>query len=228
MEMDQALQDIQYVRSIIERFEHTKERPSSTLNARIQLILQSGALAGSLTVVISEIFDNHLPTRLLLEAGSDRLFQLVSLFCMTIVIALLIGGLYMVLWYGARQEKESLAEYIARNFRRFARLSFASDLLVKYITIAILVIAPAPQWIAALLLVFIADYLFQGRFFLYSVRISLVFGIVCAFAAAAHVALSIHSILPATILFSILSLGSLIIASLQLRALLRSNEGEDA
>jgi len=228
MEMEQALQDIQYVRRIIERFEHTKQRPSSTLNARIQLILQSGAFAGSLTVVISEILENHLPTRLLLEAGSDRLFQLVNLFCMTIVIALLIGGLYTVLCYGARQEKESLSVYIARNFKRFARLSFASDLLVKYATIAILVIAPAPQWIASLLLIFIADYLFQGRFFLYSVRTSLIFGIVCVFAAAAHVVLGIYSILPGAILFSILSLGSIIIAALQFRASLKSNEGEGA
>jgi hypothetical protein len=126
---------------------------------------------------LSPFEGGHLTlTRLLtLAAGSPALSTAV-VGALGIFLATMSVGLYAILWVGARKDGEQLSEYVARNFRTLSAMSFLSDLAIKFSGLAISIMAQHPEWVAPLLLLFTADYLFQGRFFVLSLGSSLVLG----------------------------------------------------
>ena len=50
---------------------------------------------------------------------------------------------------------------------------------MKFIGVALIVLANKPEWIAPLLVAYIGDYLLQQRFFTLSLKVSAVLGVVC-------------------------------------------------
>jgi hypothetical protein len=89
------------------------------------------------------------------------------------------GVLYFVLWRVARREGENLSSYVERNFAYLRVLSFGSDLFLKFIATAAVILAGRGDWVAPLLMIFTGDYLLQGRVFILPLRGALVFGLGC-------------------------------------------------
>ncbi|HCK76803.1 MAG TPA: hypothetical protein DHW07_06630, partial [Gammaproteobacteria bacterium] len=87
--------------------------------------------------------------------------------------------LYLVIWRAARNSKEEFNAYIVRNFRYARLLSYLSDLLLKFIATALVMLAGHPDWIPPLLLAFTGDYLVQGRLFTLSTRFAVLLGAMC-------------------------------------------------
>src|SRR4030067_1199311 len=98
----------------------------------------------------------------------------------------LVMCLYFLAWRGARYADQSFNDYVARNFQYRKVLSLASDLLVKFIPLSLLVLAGHSQWVAPLLSLYIADYLVQGLFFSLPTRASLVFRVASVSAGGAQ------------------------------------------
>jgi hypothetical protein len=83
------------------------------------------------------------------------------------------------LWRVARREGENLSSYVERNFAYLRVLSFGSDLFLKFIATAAVILAGRGDWVAPLLMIFTGDYLLQGRVFILPLRGALVFGLGC-------------------------------------------------
>jgi hypothetical protein len=88
-----------------------------------------------------------------------------------------------------------MQSYITRNFKYVKNLSLISDLLMKFITLSLLLLAGKAEWMAPVLMAFTGDYLLQGRFFTLPTQISAVLGIGCLASALTQFASSSHELL---------------------------------
>jgi hypothetical protein len=117
---------------------------------------------------------------------------------------------YFLAWRAARHSGQSFDDYLVRNFQYLRNLSFVSDLLVKFVPLSFVVLAGRPEWVAPLLSLYIADYLFQGRFFTLSTRVSLVLGGASLIAAAVQYFGHSTQLVWPLLHFSVISTASLI------------------
>ena len=81
--------------------------------------------------------------------------------------------LYFIIWCTARIEGESFESFAGRNFSYLSFLGFLSDLFVKFCAVSLVILAGRADWVAPLLMIFLSDYLIQGRFFVLPVRLGL-------------------------------------------------------
>lgn len=94
---------------------------------------------------------------------------------LVVVVACCYGFLYLE----AREQQQSFNLFTARHFKFFSSLSLISDLTLKYAVFFILVFAVKPEWIAATLMLFTADFVLQGRFFVLPASVTLIAGSTC-------------------------------------------------
>ena len=150
----------------------------------------------------------------LLTLSVDHLFLRVFLIgAAAILLFMLSVGLYIILWSAARKDSEEISDYVIRNFASFSALSFLSDLSIKFSAIAIAVAAKRPEWVSPLLLLFTADYLFQGRFFSLPFKLSLALGALTTIIGATQLFRgnpSLSAALSVFVAITIISMGYLI------------------
>ena len=147
------------------------------------LLLQAVAFVSALALCLLEIISGNAMTYTLMTGGQLDEFRRFGIGMMGFILVGLLITLYFVLWRAALHNGENIGAYITRNFRYVRNLSLISDLLMKFITLALLLLANKPEWVAPLLLAFTGDYLLQGRFFTLPTKASVVLGIVCLAAA---------------------------------------------
>ena len=129
---------------------------------------------------------------------------------MAMMLLLLLSCLYFTVWRAARKEGEDFTGYAARNFRYLRNLSFLSDLLIKFVVLALLIMAPKPEWIGPMLLAFTADYLIQGRFFVLPPAISLPAALVCLGLAVYQFSLGSTVLILPLVVFIVCAIASLL------------------
>jgi len=108
---------------------------------------------------------------------------------MAALLLLLVLCAYFIVWRSARRADQPFHDYIARNFRYLRLLSFAGDLFVKFAVLSLVIWHGNPEWMIPLLVLFVGDYLIQGRFFQVPFPAALLLGLAC-FATAAGLFLS--------------------------------------
>ncbi|HUB09722.1 MAG TPA: hypothetical protein VMB50_22140 [Myxococcales bacterium] len=178
--LQQAVNDLAMVRRAIDRAHsergQTLERSSRlTSNANFMLQLTSLLLALGLLAFDAS---THLLTGPLLESARwSREGQLYLLVQTGASLPLLVGSAYLIVWMAARRSDEGWDAYVARHFKYLRNLSLIGDLFVKFVVLALLVEARHPEWIAALLTLYLGDYLVQGRFFVLPLRLGLAMGL---------------------------------------------------
>lgn len=92
-----------------------------------------------------------------------------------VVVACCYGFLYLE----AREQQQSFGVFTSKHFKFFSSLSLFSDLTLKYAVFFMLVFAMKPEWIAATLMLFTADFVLQGRFFVLPASVTLIAGATC-------------------------------------------------
>lgn len=147
------------------------------------LLLQAMAFVSVLALCLLEIFSDSTITYTLMTGGQVDEFRQFGIGMMGFILVGLLITLYFVLWRAALHNGENIGAYITRNFRYVRNLSLISDLLMKFVTLALLLLANKPEWVAPLLLAFTGDYLLQGRFFTFPTKVSVMLGIACLVAA---------------------------------------------
>jgi len=188
-DVQKALADIALIRRSLDQSEQDpldSRLVGVTLEAN--LVLQALAFISALLLVALEIFSGNAITHTLMIGGQFDEFRRFGIGIMAFILVGLLVALYFVLWRAALHSGESVSAYITRNFRYVKNLSLVSDLLMKFITLALLLLADRPEWVAPVLLAFTGDYLLQGRFFTFPTRTSVVFGLACVAAAIAQFA----------------------------------------
>ncbi|MCM2281777.1 MAG: hypothetical protein NDI61_08010 [Bdellovibrionaceae bacterium] len=153
-----ALADVEFIRSMIEDRENSI--PDQTELAMTALV--AGA---SLTLLVFErVFFPHITDNLLASAQNPELRQMI-LINSGITLAVLAAGVYGLAWRRARELCSTAERTLGRRFEFLKFDSFVPDLLLKAFSLSAMVIANQPQYVSALLMAFIADYAWQGRFF---------------------------------------------------------------
>lgn len=186
-DVQKALSDIALIRRTLDQSEQ------DPLDARLvgvtleaNLVLQAVAFVSALLLVVLEILSGNAITHTLMVGGQIDEFRRFGIGMMGFILVGLLVTLYFVLWRAALHNGENVSAYIARNFRYVKNLSLISDLLIKFITLALLLLANKPEWVAPVLLVFTGDYLLQGRFFTFPTKTAVVLGVACVAAGLAQ------------------------------------------
>lgn len=186
-DVQKALADIALIRRTLDQSEQ------DPLDARLvgvtleaNLVLQAVAFVSALLLVALEILSGNTITHTLMTGGQIDEFRRFGIGMMGFILVGLLVALYFVLWRAALYNGENVSAYIARNFRYVKNLSLISDLLMKFITLALLLLANKPEWVAPVLLAFTGDYLLQGRFFTFPTKTAVVLGVACVAAGLAQ------------------------------------------
>lgn len=187
MDVQKALADVALIRRALDQ---TGQDQMDTrlvgVTLEANLLLQTVAFVSAMGLCLLEIISGNAMTQTLMTGGQLDEFRRFGIGMMGIILIVLLFTLYFVLWRAALHNGENLGEYITRNFRYVRNLSLISDLLMKFITLALLLLANKPEWVAPVLLAFTGDYLLQGRFFTFPTKASSLLGIACLSAAIAQ------------------------------------------
>lgn len=186
-DVQKALADIALIRRSLDHSEQDQldsRLVGVTLEAN--LLLQAVAFASALLLLLLEALSGNAITQTLMAGGQLDEFRRFGIGMMAFILVGLLITLYFVLWRAALHSGENVGSYITRNFRYVKNLSLISDLLMKFITVALLLLANRPEWVAPVLLAFTGDYLMQGRFFTFPTQTSVVLGLACVAGALAQ------------------------------------------
>jgi phage shock protein PspC (stress-responsive transcriptional regulator) len=177
-DVQKALADIALIRRTLDQSE-LDQLDSRLVGVTLEanLVLQAVAFASALLLILLEILSDNVITHTLMIGGQIDEFRRFGIGMIAFILVGLLVALYFVLWRAALHSGETVSAYITRNFRYVKNLSLTSDLLMKFITLALLLLANRPEWVAPVLLAFTGDYLLQGRFFTFPTRTSVMLGL---------------------------------------------------
>jgi len=188
-DIQKALSDIAVIRRALNQADQDQidsRLVGVTLDAN--LLIQAVAFVTALSLFLIEFASGNAITQTLMTGGQLDEFRRFGIGMMGFILFGLLVTLYFVLWRAALHNGEDMGSYITRNFKYVKNLSLISDLLMKFITLALLLLAGKAEWVAPVLIAFTGDYLLQGRFFTLPTRTSAVLGIGCLALAIAQFA----------------------------------------
>lgn len=209
LDVRQAIADVALLRRVLHQIEQkrTDQEPAglfgTTLNAN--MLLQSGALCVALTLAIVELFSDSVISKAMILGNESLDLRLAGIGIVALMLLGMITALYFVLWRAARHNGEEFGTYIARNFRYARHVSYLSDLLMKFVAVALVLLASQSQWVAPLLMAFTGDYLLQGRLFTLPTKVAVTLGVVCIGGALLQFLSHSDSLLTPLAVFSVIS-----------------------
>ena len=209
LDVRQAIADVALLRRVLHQIEQKRTDQESaglfgtTLNAN--MLLQGGALCIALALAIVEIFSDNVISRAMILGNESLDLRLAGIGIVALMLLGMITALYFVLWRAARHNGEEFGAYIARNFRYARHVSYLSDLLMKFVAVALVLLAGQSQWVAPLLMAFTGDYLLQGRLFTLPPKAAMALGVVCIGGALLQFLSHSDSLLIPLAVFSVIS-----------------------
>ena len=209
LDVRQAIADVALLRRVLHQIEQKRTDQESaglfgtTLNAN--MLLQGGALCVALVLAIIEIFSDNAISRAMILGNESLDLRLAGIGIVALMLLGMITALYFVLWRAARHNGEEFGAYIARNFRYARHVSYLSDLLMKFVAVALVLLAGQSQWVAPLLMAFTGDYLLQGRLFTLPTKAAVALGVVCIGGALLQFLSHSDSLLIPLAVFSVIS-----------------------
>lgn len=169
LNLEEALLALTDIRRSIDRVNNP--RPSRTsLHARF--VILASAATGAACFLLAECL-NHRVTNGLLRSQVSPELRINGLTTIGLALFLAVTIIFCIFQFHARQAEQHPKAFVDRYFPQLALLAFSSDLLVKYAALAAVILALRPHFVAPLLLVFIGDYLLQGRIFELPFRLSI-------------------------------------------------------
>ena len=185
LDIQNAISDIAIIKQVLNKTEQDQidnKLVGITLSAN--MLLQSLALIGALSLCLWEIFSGNSMTQTLMVAREYNDLRIYEIGFMGAILIGLLIPFYFVIWRASKHNGEGFTTYIVRNFKYLKNLSFFSDLLMKFVGIALIVLAAKTEWVAPLLVAYTGDYLLQQRFFTLSIKASALLGLSCIAIAA--------------------------------------------
>ncbi len=185
-EIQSAVNDLAIIRRAIEKAHSASSAPSNQYAIDGGLLFQGLCLLISCGLIAFELTSGRSMTAIMMLSEHEREIGILGLIQVAITVPTLVMCIYFIAWRAARHSDQNFQDYIARNFQYLRNLSLVSDLVVKLIPLSLLILGGHPEWISAILSLYIADYLIQGRFFTLPLKIALTLGIISILVAAAQ------------------------------------------
>ncbi len=185
--LQKAVADLAVIRRAIGSAQDEADSSNRTNQTAIgaNIMLQGAALFIAVFGIIAELASGHNGTQQFLDSAFSANLRMVGLVQLGLMVAVLAGALYFLVYRAAKRSKRDFERYVSRNFAYLKNLSFLSDLAIKFGVIAIVILAQKPEWIAPVCMLFIGDYLIQGRFFTVPLTAAMVLGAGCMIGALA-------------------------------------------
>jgi hypothetical protein len=213
-EVQRALQDLAHIRRAIEGVASAADSQPAKHALPTALLLQLWAFVLCTAILIVEWLSAGINTSMLLASRESEWLRQMGLVNIASVLVLLVFALQVLVRAGARQSEESLSDFIARNFVYLRNFSLASDLVLKFSVFALVIMARVPELTSPLLIIFTADYLFQGRLFVLPFRSAMILGVLLLGIAFLQFSAGSASVSVALLCFSLVSAFSLVRAYL--------------
>lgn len=156
----QALSDLQIMRQAMMR--PRNRAPLSVDSIDTHLMLNVGALAFTLGLGIWEL-SGELTNDMLLTAHMAPELRLSALGLVGAVLGVLLAAAYAFIRIKSKERHISFNDYSERYFTYFKNISAVSDVVVKFIVTAMLIMAGRPELVAPVFVLFIGDLVMQGR-----------------------------------------------------------------
>lgn len=184
-DIQQAINSIALIRQVISQADAGNPNAKlSGITLDANLLVQLCVFFIVLALGLLELFTSGAMTETLGSGHQNLELKFFGIGLMAFIIVGLVLVLYFVVWRAARHNGEEPGAYIRRNFLYMYQLSLVSDLLMKFICLALLLLADKALWIAPVLLAFTADYLFQARLFTLPSKVAAALGVLCLSLAA--------------------------------------------
>lgn len=200
--LKQAVEDIQLIKSMVHE---SGEMRDPALRCKVNLLnvqLHRIALLGSIIVLIPEMAGG-LVTRAIMASANIPDLKTYGLFNILYVLILICTFIYVEVHSFVSKNSESKV-YVKSYFSYLANYRFATDLLIKFIPVVFILAIGRPEYLSSLFVLYIAEYLFQGRFFRLSRNKSILLGATCLLIAISMAVEGCAEILiPALLFFSI-------------------------
>jgi hypothetical protein len=177
--IERALRDVSDIKLAIDRVGRGRKFGGVTIPSKLHLIIHLVLSVNVFTLILLEIFRYPSMTEVLYYTYILEDLRWICIGVIGLVLVTLVSAFYIAVRRAARKEGEEFSSFISRNFVYLQNLSFISDLLLKFIVIALVMVAKRPDWVASILLMFTGDYLIQGRLFILPLRTALLCGVLC-------------------------------------------------
>lgn len=199
-QIQKAIADINLIRRLV-----GGPNEMTAITKKTNILILTIALVIGLLALGYELFITDAPIDYLLKyTRNDAELKFGSIFYMGYTLVVVLISLYFVMWRAAKHEGEDLNNYIAGNFNYLKNLNLVSDLFLKFTTIALVIVSGAPQWISPLLLLFIGDYLIQGRLFVMPIRFMIGMGALCMLGAVMQMYFGVTTFLIPLAVFAVM------------------------
>lgn len=169
-----AIRELSEIRRAVEMNGAKKPQRSA-----IQVFLLATGLLAVLALLFLELFRPIGPTQFLIETHYREKLRYIAILDIGGCLAILVCGLSFLFLLKAREQGESFEAYLARSFSFLSFFALLSDLFTKFAAVSLLILAGRPDWVAPMFLVFLGDYLIQGRYFVLPLRVASLLGM-CA------------------------------------------------
>lgn len=200
--LKQAVEDIQLIKSMVHE---SGEMKDPALKRKVNLLnvqLHRTALLVSILVLIPEMAGGLVTNAIMASANMPNL-RTYGLVNILYVLILLCTFIYLEVHSFVSKNSESKA-YVKNYFSYLANYRFATDLLIKFLPVVFILAIGRPEYLSSLFVLYIAEYLFQGRFFKVSRNKSILLGVTCLLIAISMAVGGCAEILiPALLFFSI-------------------------
>lgn len=211
LNLNKALEDILTLKRLVDESqkEEAKSSYAEIVSENIGIFTHFLALAGCVSLLAFEFTSSLTVTEMLLVTKQETNLQLYGIGSLAYILFLLVGVLYFILWRAAGKVGMSFEIFVRKNFSYLKNMNLLSDLFVKFCFASSLLLAQKPEWFAAMLVLFTADYLIQGRFFYLSIKLSYLLGIACLAFAFIEFYFQMNSVVWPLLIFTGLTLLSL-------------------
>lgn len=180
--VQRAIRDIEIIRRAIEQAE--RGTATRTSQEPWELRTQVGCISLGLVFLVYERLAAQ--SQVLLASSTDPNIRYFGVFSAAVLLLMLAGVCHVLVRLAARQSNSSIEPFLERHFLYLRNCSFFFDLAIKYFIFAFLICAREPQYVPPLFSLFIADYVFQGRLFVFSLRLGVLLGAFCCSVAIAQ------------------------------------------
>lgn len=209
LSLEQAINDLSTIKRAIEVSAHKDGVPKDVSALSVGRVTHVfGATIGGI-ILVYELFAETSLTQIMMLAKNDTQIGITGVSLVATVLPVLIMCLYFIIWRESQSEGDTFQLYVNRNFRYLKNLGFVSDVVCKFIPLSLLAIVGGVQWIAPLLILYLADFLIGGKYFIMPVRTGLIAGVVCVLASVSQWLLGETSLVLPLIVFTLLSLISI-------------------
>lgn len=205
--VQRAMRDVMEMKRAIARVEGLLEERSASL-AHVLLHLLVLLICGVTAVLV--LLRRELIAWWAYRVHSDLNAGFVLIATAAALLLAVACLAYGIIWHAARREQESFDEYLARNFASLRGIAFVSDLLIKFSGLSVAILAGRPDWVSPLLILYMGDYLLQGRFFMLPVAASLGLGFACELFALVYLLMLYGNLLWAVMTLAAITSCSLI------------------